>query len=93
MCIRDRCKLDYVNKQNKPLPRANFSRGAGEIYAFLEGFRGTPDRGALDAVRLVRCAECRFVHTMCREISAAQTDSCVIWPRTVRPDLRCALSV
>lgn len=75
------------------MPRANFSRGAWEIYAFLEGFRGTLDRGAPDAVRLVRCAECRFVHTMCREVSAAQTDSCVIWPRTVCPDLRCALSV
>ena len=82
----------YISRTN-PCPARLFSRGAGEIYAFLEGFRGTLDRGAPDAVRLVRCAECRFVHTMCREISAAQTDSCVIWPRTVRPDLRCALSV
>lgn len=73
----------------KNLPRANFSRGAGgDMYVF-GGLSGALDCGVPDTVRLVRRAGCRFVHGLRRDISTAQTDSCVIWPCTIRPALRC----
>ena len=82
----------------KNLPRANFSRGAGGICTFSEGFRVRSTVacripsvwcGVPDTVRLVRRAGCRFVHGLRRDISTAQTDSCVIWPCTIRPALCC----
>lgn len=58
------------------------------MYVF-GGLSGALDCGVPDTVRLVRRAGCRFVHGLRRDISTAQTDSCVIWPCTIRPALRC----
>ena len=58
------------------------------MYVF-GGLSGALDCGVPDTVRLVRRAGCRFVHGLRRDISTAQTDSCVIWPCTIRPALCC----